>query len=150
MNNTATIQLIGWGRTPAKPAGDLKVGDVITFNYGHQYTVTGRRLAGNKSVNIDMVSNKVNAAGEHFRSSQRFLKSRLVAAETPKAPEGKMVQGTRREVPAQETATERFVRAASREFKAMLADKVRQAVAAGATEEEALAAVLAIWIEAMQ
>jgi len=61
-----------------------------------------------------------------------------------------MVQGTRREVPAQETATERFVRAASREFKAMLADKVRQAVAAGATEEEALAAVLAIWIEAMQ
>jgi hypothetical protein len=140
-----TIHLISWGSASAKPAGEVKIGDVITFNYGHQYTVTGRRLCGDKSVNIDMVSNNPNAAGEHFRASQRFLKSRLVAAETPQAPAVKRVQVTLREVPS----VSDFERAATAEFKNMLGDKVRQARAAGATEEEAIKAVRALWLQAI-
>jgi len=135
-----TIHLIGWGDVPAKPAGEIKTGDVLTFNYGYEYTVTSVGLCGEKSVKIGMIGNK-----HGIRTSQRFLKTRLVAAHASTTPAVKMVQGTLREVPS----VSDFEQAATAEFKAMLADKVRQAQANGATEEEAIKAVRAIWLQAI-
>ena len=70
-----TMNLIGFGRCAAKPAGDLQVGDTLTWNYGYQYRVVSIEQAGAKSIRIveESVTN-----GKQF--TRRLLKSRLVVA----------------------------------------------------------------------
>ena len=72
---TATMNLIGIGRCAARPAGELEVGDIITWNYGYRYEVISIEPAGKQSVRI--VERRVNGYQESTRVLRR---NRLVVA----------------------------------------------------------------------
>ena len=72
---TATMNLIGIGRCAAKPAGELEVGDVITWNYGYRYEVVRIAPAGEQSVRI---VERSLADGKEFTRVLR--RNRLVVA----------------------------------------------------------------------
>lgn len=68
------IHLIGWGSHPAKPAGEIVVGDVLVWNYGQTSTVIDiKRKAGSSF--IDFTTR--NLSGAVF--SRRMKATRLVA-----------------------------------------------------------------------
>lgn len=54
--NTNTTHLQGIGRVPAKPAGELEVGDVIIYNYGYRSTVCGIIARGKTQIIIHTAS----------------------------------------------------------------------------------------------
>ena len=74
MTTTQTIHLQGIGNALAKTAGELQVGDTLTWNYGYQYTVVSIEPCGAKSVKVV----EENAKGQRF--TRRMLRTRLVAA----------------------------------------------------------------------
>lgn len=69
------MQLIGIGRCAAKPADELVVGDVITWNYGHRYEVVSITPAGKQSIRI---IERALTNGQEFTRTLR--RSRLVVA----------------------------------------------------------------------
>lgn len=68
-----TIQLQAIGHVPAKPASELKVGDVMIWNFGYTSTVKEIVRQTAKSLWIKEVSDE---SGKTYE--RRFLKSRLV------------------------------------------------------------------------
>lgn len=73
MSTNATIHLQSIGAVPAKPAGELTVGDRIMWNFGYVSTVTDVIDITPAFVLVIMTSNGVS----HTR---RMKKTRLVAA----------------------------------------------------------------------
>ena len=69
-----TLHLQGIGKVAAKPAGEIRVGDTLTWNYGYRYTVTAVESCGSKSVKVTERS----ATGQQY--TRRMLRTRLVAA----------------------------------------------------------------------
>ncbi len=74
MTTTQSVHLQGIGRVTAKPAGEIRVGDDLYWNYGIRYTVVAVEPCGTKSVNVTERS----ADGKQY--TRRMLKTRLVAA----------------------------------------------------------------------
>lgn len=71
-----TINLQGLGKVKAKPASELRVGDVLSWNYSPRCSeVVAIEPCGKKSLYVTERSRKTGA--EYKR---RLLKSRLVAA----------------------------------------------------------------------
>ncbi len=68
------VQLISVGHYPAKPAGELQIGDTVVWNYGATSTVTGFI----KETKKQMVVELTDRYGVHQR---RMNKSRLIACE---------------------------------------------------------------------
>lgn len=56
MSTTETIQLQSIGHVPAKPAGDLNVGDVTVWNFGYTSEVTAIEDASPQFVNVTLTS----------------------------------------------------------------------------------------------
>lgn len=69
-----TIQLQSVGHVPAQPAGNIKQGDRLMWNFGHIYKVVGIEKETEKSIFIYEQSMK---GGMIY--SRQLLKSRLVA-----------------------------------------------------------------------
>jgi hypothetical protein len=78
-NGQACIHLQGIGLFAAKPAGELKVGDTMVWNYGSTSVVHAIRAQG-KSVYITQQTKDGKVWPE-----RRFLATRLVASPTPKS-----------------------------------------------------------------
>ena len=53
---TPTVTLIGYGLAPAKPAGDLQIGDVVVWNYGYKSTVVSITPRGKTQINVELHS----------------------------------------------------------------------------------------------
>lgn len=68
------IHLQGLGSTPAKPASDLIIGDVVIFNYGYRYEVMAIEPSGKVSIATKM---KSFDSGKMF--DRRFKLNTLVA-----------------------------------------------------------------------
>ena len=68
----STIQLQSYGHAPAKPAGELKEGDVTIWNFGIESKVTGIVRETEKSIWVQF-------EGRCIPVIRRFLKARLVA-----------------------------------------------------------------------
>ena len=71
-----TIQLQSIGHVTAKEAKDLKVGDVMIWNFGFRSTVSEIVRETAKSIWIKEIS---KSSGKTYE--RRFLKSRLVGCE---------------------------------------------------------------------
>lgn len=71
MNQSVHIQNIG--KVVAKPASELKVGDILLYNFGYTSTVKTVEQRG-KSVYITVLNHSDNA-----EYSRRYTKTRLVA-----------------------------------------------------------------------
>jgi hypothetical protein len=74
---TRTVTLIGYGLAPAKPAGELQIGDITVWNYGYKYTVTAIEPKAKTQVIVTLVD--VNTGKEWDRVMSR---TRLVAIKT--------------------------------------------------------------------
>jgi len=71
---TQMLHLQGIGKLPAKPAAEVKIGDVLSWNYSYRCcTIVAVENCGTKSVNI---TERYNDGKEFVR---RILKTRLVA-----------------------------------------------------------------------
>ncbi len=68
---TKTIQLIQVGKVKAKPAGEVKKGDVLLWNYGEETEVLSVSPKGKKSVIITMKTDSDNWV-------KSFVKTRLI------------------------------------------------------------------------
>lgn len=69
-----SIRLQGIGRVHAVKAGEVKVGTVLVFNYGYQYTVTGVELAkSGKSVKLTMQSHKDDRVWEQTKRVETLI-----------------------------------------------------------------------------
>jgi hypothetical protein len=68
----ATMQLIGYGRVAAIQASELKVGDVIVWNYGYTSTVAAISPRGITQIKVSMEEGMP-------RQVRTFNKTRLVA-----------------------------------------------------------------------
>ena len=82
--HTDSIQLQGIGKVHAKPASELKVGDVTIWNYGYREMVETIEIRGN-SVYVTLRCQK---SGQLF--SRRFLQSRLVGISSELTPAPKL------------------------------------------------------------
>jgi hypothetical protein len=72
-----TIHLQGIGRVKGKPAGELKVGDILSWNNSPAgYEVVEIRNISDKSIEI---TERNRDTGEEFK--RRLLKSRIVASD---------------------------------------------------------------------
>ena len=72
----ARMHLQGIGDYPAIPAGDLVVGDVLTWNYGYRYEITSITPCGKQSVKV---TEKSLADGTEYTRTMR--RTRLVVAD---------------------------------------------------------------------
>jgi len=74
-----TIHLQALGQCEAKPAGELKPGDLMSFNYTpREYRVDKIEPAGSTQVKVTLVNIRTGSI-----YTKRFAKARLVAAITP-------------------------------------------------------------------
>jgi uncharacterized protein (DUF2147 family) len=69
------IHLQGIGKAPAKTAGELEVGDILTWNYGYRYEVVAVTPCGKQSIRVTERSLK---DGKEYTRTMRT--SRLVSA----------------------------------------------------------------------
>jgi hypothetical protein len=69
-----SVHLQGIGRVHAIKVGEVKVGTVLVFNYGYQYTVTGVEWAkSGKSVKITMRSHKDDRVWEQTKRTETLI-----------------------------------------------------------------------------
>lgn len=80
------MHLQGIGDYPAIPAGELIVGDIITWNYGHRYEITTITPCGNLSIKV---TERALKDGQEYTRTMR--KTRLVVAD--RIPAGLTVRG---------------------------------------------------------
>lgn len=69
-----TMHLQGIGEVPAKPAGELKVGDQLMWNYGTTSTVVSVKPCGTQSIEV------VEEYDGGKRYNRTFRRHRLVYA----------------------------------------------------------------------
>jgi len=74
-----SIHLQGIGRYPAIPAGDLKVGDVIVYNYGGTSIVRVKKQVSPKTISVAVESQGRSDKGQVYIRQYRV--DRLVAVE---------------------------------------------------------------------
>lgn len=74
-----SIHLQGIGRYPAIPAKDLKVGDIIVYNYGSTSVVRSRRKISDKTIEVVVESQGRMDKGKRYTVSYRV--DRLVAVQ---------------------------------------------------------------------
>ena len=67
------IHLQGYGKQHAKPAGDIKVGDVIMWNFGETSEVLGIERETEKQIIVSLKNER------GFVGIRRMTKNRLVA-----------------------------------------------------------------------
>lgn len=72
---TQTLHLQGIGKCSAKAAGDVRVGDTLTWNYGYQYEVVAVEPCGKQSVRV---TERSKDNGKEYTRTMR--KTRLVVA----------------------------------------------------------------------
>jgi hypothetical protein len=77
-----SIHLQGMGRCPAIPAGDLKVGDIIVYNYGGTTIVRSKRKVTTKTVEVVVESQERIDKGKHY--TRQYRVDRLVAVDRRK------------------------------------------------------------------
>lgn len=73
MRKKGVVQLIGVGQVPAKPAGELKVGDTVYWNYYYKSTVFQIEDVTEKTIRVTFRNEKAEL------SERTFRKTRLVA-----------------------------------------------------------------------
>lgn len=69
-----SIQLQSIGKVPAIPAGELKTGDVLMWNFGYKYSVDSIIKSTEKTITIKTTSLETGRTFE-----QKLFKNRLVA-----------------------------------------------------------------------
>jgi hypothetical protein len=74
---TATVQLQSVGRFPAMPAGEVKVGQKLAWNFGYTSEVTAILKETKSQVILEMVS--LNGSHKGTVWQKRMGKARLVA-----------------------------------------------------------------------
>lgn len=77
-----SIHLQGIGRYPAVPAGDLKVGDTIVYNYGGTTIIRSKRKVSPKTIEVVVESQGRSDKGKHY--TRQYRVDRLVAVERRK------------------------------------------------------------------
>ncbi len=76
---TRTIHLQGIGKVPAMTAGELEVGDILSWNYGHRCSeVIDIVEISEKSI---IMTERMFKDGKEY--PRRMMKKRLVAASKP-------------------------------------------------------------------
>lgn len=107
MNTEPSIHLQSVGRVPAIPAGDLKPGMRLMWNFGYTSDVVSVTPVGAKSIVVVERSTQTGT-----ESSRRFLKTRLVArvqnAEEQAASERERIQRRTAELAAQLQITDQL------------------------------------------
>lgn len=78
-NEQKSIHLQGIGRFTAKPAEELKAGDVMVWNFGYTSTVLAAEQRTPKTITV---LEKDNGSGKE--GTRRFRVGRLVAVEMPR------------------------------------------------------------------
>lgn len=73
-----SIHLQGVGEYPAKPAGELRPGDVTVWNYGYRYAVVAIAPTGSASVTV---TSRDERTGQEY--TRRHGRARLVAVAEP-------------------------------------------------------------------
>lgn len=54
INGQMCVWLQDWGFQPAKLGSEIRVGDVLVYNYGHQYTVVSIDKETEKTVTVSV------------------------------------------------------------------------------------------------
>lgn len=84
MENTGIVNQCTWiqevGACMGKPASELKVGDVLGWNYGHTSTVIA--LLGGTPTKVDIQEEWVKSDGSKDSGVRRMKKDRIVAIVT--------------------------------------------------------------------
>ena len=68
-----TVTLIGYGIAPAKPAGDLQIGDVVVWNYGYKSTVVSIAPRGKTQVTVEFHSHHSDACTPRVMGRTRLV-----------------------------------------------------------------------------
>lgn len=74
-----SIHLQGIGRYPAIPAGDMKVGDIIVYNYGSTSVVRAKKQVSPKTISVAVESQGSTDKGQMYIRQYRV--DRLVAVQ---------------------------------------------------------------------
>ncbi len=72
MSTIVTLHLQGIGKVPAKPAGDLRSGDTLVWNYGKTSRVVSVKPVGKQSIEV------VEEYDGGKRFARLFRRTRLV------------------------------------------------------------------------
>ena len=68
-----TVTLIGYGIAPAKPAGDLQIGDVVVWNYGYKSTVVSITPRGKTQVTVEFHSHNSDTCTARVMGRTRLV-----------------------------------------------------------------------------